>query len=255
MKGRIRETSRAGDLLSHSMGEVYVLLQMDCELKCKVCPYWGLRGACHDPDFREQHRQPLALDALKRFIDQVRPFHPRTVTLSGGEPLLSDDWVEIAAYIVASGLQVSLSTNALHIPRYYDEIFRYVSDIHVSLGGTKEILSEVRSADFGFDEVVDCLAELSSRKRAARLNRPNLRIIYVVSDLSYRRIRTFFEDAADEATNRPELGSLAVGREACKDLASHEHEPPGLTSVGERRHGGVVSAGDTLQCRPRPALA
>ena len=53
------------------MGEVYVLLHMECELKCKVCPYWGQRGACRDRGFREAQFRSFDLDRLKSFIDEV----------------------------------------------------------------------------------------------------------------------------------------------------------------------------------------
>ncbi|MFH2009435.1 MAG: radical SAM protein [bacterium] len=182
-----------GGLASQRLGEIYVLLHMDCELKCKVCPYWGLRGACRDPGFRAAHLRPLELGALKTFIDQTAAYRPRTLTLSGGEPLLSPDWVEVAAHAKSRGLRVALSTNALHIPRYYDEVFQLVDSIHVSLGGTQEILGQIRGAEYGFDEVLDCLAEISARKRAQRRHRPTVRIIYVVSDLSYRQLEEFYE--------------------------------------------------------------
>lgn len=186
-------SGHASRLISRRMGEVYVLLHMECELKCKVCPYWGQRGACRDRRFRDQHFRSFDLNRLKGFIDEVLPYQPRTVTLSGGEPLLTEDWLEIGRHIKSRGLQLSLSTNALHVPRYLDEIMRHVDSIHVSLGGTKDIIREVRSADFGFDEVVDSLALIDKTKRASGRRRPSLRIIYVVSDLSYRKLTEFYE--------------------------------------------------------------
>jgi radical SAM protein with 4Fe4S-binding SPASM domain len=173
------------ELLSQRIGEIYVLLHMDCELKCKVCPYWGLRGACHDKEFRRTQFRRLETAPLKRFIDESLRYRPRAMTLSGGEPLLSPDWVDIASHARSRGLRVSLSTNGLHIPKYMDEIFELVDSIHISLGGTKEILQQTRVATFGFDEVVECLAEITARKRREGRTRPALRIIYVVSDLSY----------------------------------------------------------------------
>jgi len=183
----------APELHSDRLGEIYVVLQTACELACKVCPYWGVRGACHDHDFRAQQGGALPLDTLERFIDEAASFGPRTLTLSGGEPLLYEGWVAAAARAKAAGLSVSLSTNALHIPRYFDEVFRYVDNIHVSLGGTKDIIAQVRSAAFGFDEVMDCLADIAARKRDEGRVRPFVRIIYVVSDLSYHRIVDFYE--------------------------------------------------------------
>ena len=189
----------------HDLGEVYILLRMECEYKCKVCPYWGTRGACRDAAFREKYGGEPDTARIKGFIDQVCGFKPRTITLSGGEPLQSDVWIDIAAYAKQKNLNVSLSTNALHVPVYYDEILQYVDNIQVSLGGTKDIIGKVRESAFGFDEVIQGLAALSEKKKILGRRRPFVRIIYVISHLSYEKIGEFHDLLQDREVGADEI--------------------------------------------------
>ncbi len=179
-------------LISKKINEAYILLHMDCELKCRVCPYWGAAGACNSNNFKKKYSKKLGSERIKRFIDEIACYKPNTVTLSGGEPLTCESWVDIARHVKSRGINVTLSTNGLHMSRYLREIVSYVDTIVLSLGGTKDILKKIRTADYGFDEVVDNLKKISDFKRKKNRKKPYIRIIYVISDLSYRKMKELY---------------------------------------------------------------
>lgn len=179
----------------NKLGEVYILLQMDCELKCKVCPYWGIKGACNNQLFKKKYIEtdPLNFEIITKFIDSVGNYSPETITLSGGEPLLYEKWVDLAKYINKKGIKVSLSTNGLHLDKYIEEIMKWVGSIQISLGGTKDILNKIRSADYGFDKVIENIKKINHYKKKYNQASPYIRLIYVISDLSYEKIKEFYE--------------------------------------------------------------
>lgn len=177
------------------IGEVYVLLHMDCELRCKVCPYLGLNGAYKSNYFKKKYGEGkrIDVDILKKFIDEIQNYLPKIITLSGGEPLTYDGWVEIAKYAKSKNIRVSLSTNGIYIGKYIKEIISYVDSININLGGTPDILPQVRCADYGFNEVVTNVIKLNKIKERLNINNPKIKITYVISDISYHRIKEFYE--------------------------------------------------------------
>lgn len=179
------------------LGEVYILLRMSCELKCKICPYWGGNGACNSFSFKKKYiqnkRDLINVEDVKSFVDQISRYKPKMITLSGGEPLMFEGWIEIAKHIKNKGIKVSLSTNGLHIKKFVGPILEYVDSIQLNLGGTKEIISKTRVADYGFDLVIENIRTIAELKKRKKQQTPFVRIIYVVSDLSYRHIAKFYD--------------------------------------------------------------
>jgi len=189
-------------LEKNKINEVYVLLQMDCELRCRVCPYWGLNGSCKEHNFVQKYCQGQKLDLgrLLDFIDEVSAYKPRTITLSGGEPLEYDDWPIVARKAKEKGLKVAISTNGLLLNNYRNEIIELVDSIQLNIGGTKDIISEVRQADYGYDEVLENIKNIQKIKESRSLKKPNIGIIYVIFDKSYQKIREFYDFFQDNSS-------------------------------------------------------
>ena len=72
-----------------------------CNMRCIHC---GTAAGKRRPD------ELTTMEALK-LIDDLTALGCKHVTLSGGEPLLRDDWRELAAHLKKNGLIVNLITN------------------------------------------------------------------------------------------------------------------------------------------------
>lgn len=173
------------------MNEVYIMLDMHCSMRCKVCPYWGDRGVCYDESFRKKYSKRLDPRAVCRFIDEISSYKPRTITLSGGEPLEYEGWAEIARYAKRKGQKVALSTNAIHMRGHMKDILRYVDNVQVSIPGTRDIWEETRDSANYFDRVVDNIRILSRHRKGRR---PFIRSIYVLSGKSYRKALELYRE-------------------------------------------------------------
>jgi len=117
----------------HYMEEIHYLLGNACNLDCDFC-FWDIRM----PD--------VSLDAKKRIIDQIVKTGISRVTVSGGEPLCSDNFLEVMDYMHKKDLEVILHTNGLKIDgATAKKIAPLVSRVSLTLDGiSKETMVRMR---------------------------------------------------------------------------------------------------------------
>ncbi|SCX02057.1 radical SAM additional 4Fe4S-binding SPASM domain-containing protein [Lachnospiraceae bacterium YSD2013] len=103
-----------------------------CNLQCKHCIASATGMAGEDP---------LSTDDIKAIIDKLVSCRVKTIILSGGEPLVRKDFLEILRYIKKADkkIEISLMTNALLITESnVREIVDCVEDVDISLDGYDE---------------------------------------------------------------------------------------------------------------------
>jgi len=90
----------------------------------------------------------------------------RAVGLSGGEPLLREDFWKIASHARTRGLLVGLVTNGLLIgERDIELIKRYGVDVQISLDGSKpKYHNLIRNCDSCFEKVLEQLVKLKENE-------------------------------------------------------------------------------------------
>ena len=122
---------------------VHLSLTDYCNLRCIYCY----------ASERKESRHPLmTADDYRRFIDDSLTIsHDVNFTLTGGEPLLSPYWKEIAEYIRGHGQEVDILTNGtLVTERNINDIHRLFSCVRMSVDGpTREIHSLTRGDNLG----------------------------------------------------------------------------------------------------------
>lgn len=88
----------------------YLYLTDGCNLRCRHC--WIT------PTFVNGEPSPgtyLPLELLKQAVAEARPLGLRAAKLTGGEPTLHPQFVEIADYLSAEGLSLTMETNGTRI--------------------------------------------------------------------------------------------------------------------------------------------
>ncbi|MBU1726818.1 MAG: radical SAM protein [Candidatus Omnitrophica bacterium] len=127
-----------------------------CNLRCKHC------YCCFDPKKKE-----LSPDEIGRIIDEVAAAGCIWLTLTGGEPLLRPDFLEIYTHAKKKGMLVSLFTNATLItPEIADYFLEYPPhEIEISLyGATKETYENVTGVAGSFERCMQGIRLLHERK-------------------------------------------------------------------------------------------
>ena len=62
-----------------------------CNLKCKHC--------CVDADQIVSKKEDLSTDEIKQILDMLIKWNPERIMLSGGEPMLRPDFIELLMYL------------------------------------------------------------------------------------------------------------------------------------------------------------
>ena len=116
-----------------------------CNLHCVHCRSSSELEVKEHPDFSTEEG--------KRIIDDISSFAKPVVVLSGGEPLLRDDWHELASYGTGKGLRMCLATNGTLVTR---ELCGKIKDAGIRMvslsldGSTAEIHDNFRNQPGAF---------------------------------------------------------------------------------------------------------
>ncbi len=112
-----RDTAAVAAAAAAAFARPYVVswnLTYRCNLACEHCYLDAGPGKVKTPAFAD--RSELSTEQCYRVIDEIAAFAPECVTiLTGGEPLLRRDIVEIVRYAVAKGLWAVVGTNGVKI--------------------------------------------------------------------------------------------------------------------------------------------
>lgn len=118
-----------------------------CNLGCVHC-------YCRRPAADRAARDAeMSYDTICRIVDQVEEMGCFILLLTGGEPLVRDDFPEIYKYIISKGILVALFTNAtLVTPRIVDLLVEYPPLlVEVSLyGPTQEVYESITGVPGSF---------------------------------------------------------------------------------------------------------
>jgi MoaA/NifB/PqqE/SkfB family radical SAM enzyme len=152
------------------VSEVYVIMGFGCNIRCPVCPYWGDSGICFDKSLNASYHAPFDALAMDRFLGGMRQYGPRTVNLSGGEPLLSPHWTTVAGIARRHGYKrVELTTNASYLADNINAVAEHIDVLQVSFTDPAEWRR-------GFGEH-DWVPRLHGLYDDLRAQRPDLRIV------------------------------------------------------------------------------
>lgn len=128
------------------MEEIHYLLGNRCNLNCEFC-FWDSRFP--DSEWTLQ----------KEIIDQISETGIKKVTLSGGEPTITNNFLKVLECMNSKQLDLILHTNGLIIDESLaKEISKYISRVSLTLdGSTKERFSIMRGNDKIFDNTLSLI--------------------------------------------------------------------------------------------------
>ncbi len=180
------------------LGEVYLMLTMGCNLRCRACSLWGEGGACHDRAYLRQTSKLAPLPRLLAFLDEVAARGARQVTLTGGEPLLSRRWEPLARRLKALGLKAALTTNGTLLERHASDVAGLFDQVNVSVATPPELRGELRTGPPGhWESMIAGLRALAALRRRSG-GRPKLRLLCEVFDANAGSLERVIEGLEQE---------------------------------------------------------
>ncbi len=170
-------THSAAEGISDQIGEIYVMVTWDCNLRCRMCPFWGEHGICTED---AAVAETLTSEKILEVLADTEPYRPRTLTISGGEPLLSQECMPLTHGIVARGHRVMLTTNATLLHTVAPDDLSAFHQINISLDGPPLVLERLRRG--GNDTLEKGLAGLRKVRSLPDRKRPSLQLLTVITD-------------------------------------------------------------------------
>lgn len=134
----------------------YISLTNRCNLSCIHC--------CSSCSPKE--KDILSTGEIMNIIDKLKQFEPKNIILTGGEPLIRNDFKEIVSYIrsILPSVNLALSTNSILIDyENIDFIVKNFNQIDISIDGVdEETCSAVRGKGV-FGKVISSIQNLQNK--------------------------------------------------------------------------------------------
>lgn len=124
--------------------QAHFQITRNCNLRCPFCGQWGKKGF-----FADSSGNAMTLDDWKRIISEFKEYREKhreniTVTVWGGEPLVSPYFDEIMALLKEDNFDTEVITNGVLINEHTNIIKNCVDRLYVSLDGAKEVHNGIR---------------------------------------------------------------------------------------------------------------
>ena len=169
---------------------IHLMPTQRCNLRCKSCGQWGSTGFFKDAGDQKDSKS-LDKEVFKSFIDQVAPFKP-TIFLTGGEPFLHKDIIELIQHIKSRNLVCWIVSNGTMFEKYAEEIVDAGVDVlYVSIDGPAEMHDEVRGMVNCYEKIKSGVEKIKELKARRALNTPKLCQISTISNHSYKNLSSF----------------------------------------------------------------
>lgn len=129
---------------------VYVL--WDCSRNCNLhCVHCGAT--------KEKYSKEISSEEIKKVIDELSALKVRFFAVTGGEPLLRKDLLEILFYAHEKGIKTGIASNGYLIDRKTAEQIKLagVSSIQISLDGAMHSHNRIRGNNESFQRAVNSI--------------------------------------------------------------------------------------------------
>jgi radical SAM protein with 4Fe4S-binding SPASM domain len=142
-----------------------------CNLKCIHC--------CVDAKFNIENDE-LSTNEIYKIIDKMIKYNPEMISISGGEPMIRKDFIDILKYIDKNyGGKINLMTNGTYINKNNVNVLTNILDqIDISLDGVDEESCSLIRGEGIFGKVMDSIKLLQEN------NFSNITLSMVMIDIN-----------------------------------------------------------------------
>jgi len=206
-----------------------------CNLKCE---------GCYSYEDSRNEKQDLSLEQIKYLLDNLAEAGIVRLAISGGEPFMRDDIVEILKYAkVDLGIKsIICVSNGIATTTRYLEAAKYVDELSFSMDGFDNKSSTIRLND-EFDSMVDKMATLKDQG-------VNVSIIFTLHKNNLRAYHKL--EAFADGLNIPCYFSLYAVEEFNENKSSlilDDQDYDFLFSISGKKINDSNIQGNNLQCR------
>ena len=159
---------------------LFIELTKSCNLKCKQCGYWKLK-----------EKDCITSKQFEKIVDYFEKFGVKVVHLTGGEPLLAEEILDILKIAKNKNLFIKISTNGTLINKIMrGENLALIDEITISLDSSNAKTYEHIRGRNAFDEIVKGIQFMMNQK-----NRPQIALSFLIQRANYKEVTEFVEFA------------------------------------------------------------
>ncbi len=154
----ITSTDRVPEVRLTSVPILVWNIHSRCNCRCMMCDIW-----------KRTDQTQLHSSELERHRESLRKLRIKWIVLTGGEPLLNNDFSGICDFFRQLGIRLTLLTSGLLLERRAQEVVGNIDDVIVSLDGPESIHDQIRGITGTYKAIADGIKGL-------RTLRPNIPI-------------------------------------------------------------------------------
>ncbi len=216
-------------------------LTYNCNLKCKMCPFW------------RRTSENLSTQKEKEILKQLYDSGVCAVGFEGGEPLLRKDLTEILAYSRSLPLHTSLITNGTLLKSRIDEIAPFISGIlFVSLDGLEKTHDMIRGVDGCFKRAIEGITA-AKEKVSVTINTTVMAdnvhdiedLVKLAKDLGVKIVMSVAHEYRSAEASAPETVEI---RKVAKELI--ELKRKGYPIMNSTSYFKVIAKEKNWKCKP-----
>lgn len=187
---------------------------------------------CYASSDAKKYDGELTTEEAKKMIDDLADFNVPVLLLSGGEPLIRPDILELAEYAINKGIRVTFSTNGTLIDKKTAKKIKEigVGYVGISFDGTREKHDEFRRHEGAFDKALEGLRNLEAEGQRVGLR-------FTINEHNYLQLNEIFDFIEKENIPRACFYHLVYsgrGSEMVNEDLTHEETRDALDIIIDR---------------------
>ena len=164
-----------------------------CNLRCKMCYYWGENG-CYSNTTINRKPAVLEFEIIKGIVEELKSQKP-LYSLFGGEPLTHPQLEDVIKLIKNAGSIVDTPTNGTLLKENASMLIKTGFDnVRVSIDGPREI-NDIQRGKGSYDKAMEGIKILHEKKKKIGSKKPIISIIYTITPLNHLHVEDFFLNA------------------------------------------------------------
>lgn len=174
-----------------------------CNLSCYMCDLYGTDAETQSQ--RSETYRPHELmdfDDYRRILDEVAAFKP-SISLTGGEPMLSPHTLPFIRAAREQGLTVTMVSNLTRLKGRGQELVESgLSNLTVSLDGVGADHDYVRGKEGSFDETISALDDICSARDRLAKGTPTIQFNVTLTGRNQSKLLPLMDLAVDKGVPR-----------------------------------------------------
>lgn len=159
----------------------------NCDLNCIMCPLANWKQNNSDSINKNQNDE-LNIHDIKSLVDDLKIMNTKSILLTGGEPLLNNDFLPMVRYIKKNNLYCSILTNgSIMNEEIANELIKNQVDvISISIDGPKTVHNKIRGSKVSYQNIIKAAKILDNVKKKFNSEKPEIIFNCTISQMNYK---------------------------------------------------------------------